>query len=88
MHVFFRHLSLVLSDTKMRSGPPCRARVLVGDEVLVACGQHWDRALGMRKLEWRRGREGERKRERERERERIPSRLCTISAEPDACLEL
>ena len=30
----------------------------------------------------------ERQRERERERERIPSRLCTVSTEPDAGLDL
>ena len=33
-------------------------------------------------------REGQRERERDRERERIPSSLRTISAEPDAELEL
>ena len=32
-------------------------------------------------------RERERERERDRERERIPSRLRTVSAEPDARLE-
>ena len=35
-----------------------------------------------------REREGERGRERERERERIPNRLCTVSMEPNAGLEL
>ena len=34
-----------------------------------------------------RERERGRERERERERGRIPSRLCTVSAEPDASLE-
>ena len=29
-----------------------------------------------------------REREREREREKIPSRLCTVSTEPDAGLDL
>ena len=32
--------------------------------------------------------EGEKQRERERERERIPSRLCTVSMEPDSGLKL
>ena len=31
--------------------------------------------------------EGQREGERERERERIPSRLCTVSMEPDVGLE-
>ena len=35
-----------------------------------------------------RERERERETERETERERIPSRLCTVSAKPDAGLEL
>ena len=34
------------------------------------------------------GRESDRERERERERERIPSRLCTVSTEPDTGLDL
>ena len=41
--------------------------------------------------EWRGAERGvgrETERERERERERIPSRLCTVSTEPDVGLEL
>ena len=31
---------------------------------------------------------GQREKERQRQRQRIPSRLCTVSAEPDVALEL
>ena len=41
-----------------------------------------------RERETERQRDRERERKRERERERIPSRLCTVSAEPDAGLNL
>ena len=34
------------------------------------------------------GAERQRERERERKRERIPSRLCTVSSEPNTWLEL
>ena len=40
--------------------------------------------LRQRKREWDKGRE----RGKERERERVPSRLCTVIAEPDVGLDL